>query len=360
MATHKRDRLRGRRITFWFWGCFILSQLGAGLLLDHCLPQIRFPRAFQQFRALGRLPHSPDIVFLGSSRTESSLHDWTISQSMRHFTGDESIVAFNANVPGGDLISAEYVWQGLRRRGAHPAVLVIEVCPEEVNHLNDWLKLHVFRQLGWTDIPTYAEEVCRTKHLNRLAQARLLPLYIHRYELWKAAVQSLREVLLRPSATAKWVVPPGYQDMSALAEKEQALRPEQRAESDAGVHGVERCLRNYRPGGTSAKALKRILGQCKEEGIAVLLVGIPVSSVHRKVYTRFIEGRFGVYMKHLEQAYGCRYVDCRDQVPDWLFRDNHHALPLGGDYFSQRFAWEVLLPIWSQVKPGGRPVIAAR
>jgi hypothetical protein len=350
MASGKRDRQRGGRIAAWFWGFFLAAQLIGGLLLDYVWPQIRFPRAYQQFHALQQFPRSPDIICLGSSRTESTIHDSSLSRAMRHFTGDPSVRAFNAQVPGGDLISAEFVWKGLWRRGARPSLLVIEVLPEEVNHLNDWLKLHVLRQLTWPDVPAYAVEVTRTQHLLRLVQSRLVPLYTHRCELWRAAQRNCGAPWLPASSPAPEAVLPGYHDIRAEALIEQPLQPEQIEQSTAGLHEIERGLRLYRPGGSSCKALERILTHCRRHSIDVLLLGIPVSSRHRALYTPQIEADFQSYLRQVEQTWGCRYVDCRDQSPDWLFRDNHHSLPLGGEYFSQRFAREVLGPEWLRLK----------
>jgi hypothetical protein len=43
-------------------------------------------------------------------------------------------------------------------------------------------------------------------------------------------------------------------------------------------------------------------------------------------------------------TYDCRFVDCRDRLPDELFIDNHHLRPEGGQQFSALLACEALAP----------------
>ena len=58
----------------------------------------------------------------------------------------------------------------------------------------------------------------------------------------------------------------------------------------------------------------------------------------RKPYLAFVE--------HLERAYGCRFVDLSDRVPDAMFVDDLHVDPEGREYFSRLFAEEILGPAW--------------
>jgi hypothetical protein len=264
-------------------------------------------------------------------------------------------------VPGGDLITSEFMLKELWKRGARPSLVVIELLPEEVNHLNDWLKLHVLRQFTWADVPANAVEVTRAQHLLRLVQARLVPLYTHRCELCRSA-NRLFEGWLLPAGQAEWKlrIPAGYEDVRAEAMVEHPLKPEQVENSCSGLHEIQRGLRRYQPGGGSCKALERMLEHCRKHNVSVILLGIPVSSRHRALYTQGIEADFQTYLKLVERTYGCRYFDCRDQVPDWLFRDNHHAVPLGGEYFSQRFSREVLAPAWVRLNPARQPGLAAK
>ena len=95
-----------------------------------------------------------------------------------------------------------------------------------------------------------------------------------------------------------------------------------------GLGEVPHWLRNYQPGGgTSEAALERILQRCQKRGIKVTLVGVPVASAHRQLYTPAIEAKFQSYVSRYVKTYFCEFVDYRSKVPDDLFLDHHHLSP---------------------------------
>lgn len=355
---HQKISPRGRSVFVWFWGFFVLIQGVGGYLLDYQWPRIRFPAAFYTFDKYDEQTRSPDVICLGSSRTQSSLFPTEMELALRQVTGNPKINAFNAFVPGGDLISSEYVLKELWQRGARPKVVTVEVLPEETNHLNDWLKLHVLRQLTWENMPDTALELVRTGHFLRLLRARVVPLYTHRYELVKRARMALEDMLpapepettVAPRRPRKAEPPPEWTELIKRANR---VTPAVREETMKGLPGVARGLRNYRIGGSSTRAMNRLLDFCEEHQIAVLLVGIPVSKPHRDLYTPEIDAQFLGYMKQLEETRGVRFVDCRHYTPDRMFFDNHHADGNGGRYFSQRFTREHLVGFWNDVSSGG-------
>jgi hypothetical protein len=126
------------------------------------------------------------------------------------------------------------------------------------------------------------------------------------------------------------------------AKSEQVLleRMQRGAEED-----VRRWLRDYRIGGPTPTALERILDRCRTEGIHVILLGIPSCSFHRKEITPDIDAAYTGYINRLVADYGCRFVDCRDWVPDLMFGDTLHLrTETGGKLFTDRFTREVLVP----------------
>jgi hypothetical protein len=113
--------------------------------------------------------------------------------------------------------------------------------------------------------------------------------------------------------------------------------------SRQGAAWIGRWLRDYRVGGGAARALERLLQRCRQRQIGVVLVGVPVSSSQRQVYTPEIDAAFLGYVRRLTSTYGCAFVDYRARLPDHCFCDSHHATPEGGVYFSSLLACEVLL-----------------
>jgi hypothetical protein len=110
-------------------------------------------------------------------------------------------------------------------------------------------------------------------------------------------------------------------------------------------HDVRRWLKDYRVGGPTPAALERILDRCRAEGIRVILRGIPACSFHRNEISPEVDAAYLGYMNRLVADYGCRFVDCRDWVPDLMFGDTLHLRSdTGGMLFTERFTREVLLP----------------
>src|SRR5262249_23019885 len=102
-------------------------------------------------------------------------------------------------------------------------------------------------------------------------------------------------------------------------------------------------LRHYRLGGETS-ALERVLARSRAAGIRVVLVGVPVSSWVRELYTPTVEGTFRGYMERLRERDGTEFVDYRARMPDRRVSDHHHLNPPGGTLFARLLATEVLAP----------------
>lgn len=350
--TPSRHR-RGGRILLWMFAFFVAGQLGGGALLDRLWPQLRFPFLYQQLDRLDAQPQPPDIVFLGSSRFGSGVSGEHVTEWLRQLTGDEKVHAFNAAIPAGDPVVCEVMLQHLLQRGIRPRLLVIEICPESVNHRNDWVRIHVDRQLGWSDVPTYLPEIARSGGFASLLANRLVPLYRHRTtlceELGKTIEHELDGWLDGPaSSSAKAPAVPVIDWDALVLSNPRLTKNEQQTNTQMGLHAIRRCLRSYRAGGTSGAALERLLQLCQANGITPLLVGVPLTQAHRDLYVGPIEDNYQAYLSAISEKYGCRYVEYRHRVPDRLFLDNHHADEPGRLMFSHMFTEEVLLPWWRE------------
>ena len=114
-----------------------------------------------------------------------------------------------------------------------------------------------------------------------------------------------------------------------------------------GLRETRKWLRRYRVDGGAARALERVLARCHDAGIRVALVGVPVSSWVRELYTPEIERTFGAYIDRVSGRYGAEFVDYRAKVPDRFFRDHHHLNRRGSELFVRLLVAEVLAPRWS-------------
>jgi hypothetical protein len=337
---------RARSAFLWALGLFLSAQLTGGFLIDYVWPAVRFPSCARVLARLAEDHRHPDILCLGSSRFAHGLPEDELAVALGQYTGGQPPEVFNASIPAGDQVTFEFMMQRLLERGVHPRLVVIEVTPESLNHCNSWLSAHVQRQLRWEDLPVYFTEICQAHQLQRLVKARLLPLFLHRKQLWCDGWQRLGGTL---PAT-----PPGQdagiwvkRDSTRQGILDRAERPPTAEQVDATVQGasqVPRWLRDFRVGGTSAAALDRLLQRCVAEGIEMILLAPPVTAAHRAAYTPAIDAEFHAYIRQVAARYHCRFVNCRERVPEGLFLDNHHLLPEGGQYFSELVAREVLVP----------------
>jgi Protein of unknown function (DUF1574) len=361
-----RSAQRPRKVLLWAVATFFGLQLIIGLALDYCWPLLRFPSARKTMARLAAEPGKPEIVFLGSSRLKAGIVPEEVGPLLSWQCRTERPVrVFNASVPFGDVISAEYVFQLLLDRGVRPTLVVLEVSPEQLNSWDDWIGVHIRRQFRWHDAPTYLLEICRANQLAFWLGERINPLYYNREDLWADADDAVREATGGKETGELAAVRPQPIDNSGPP-WEELLRPanvveapEKQELSRNGILHLQRWLRRFHVGGNRANALERILARCRDMGTEVLLVQAPVTLGHRQAYAPEINQEYLAYVQRLTRIYGCRFVDYRDRAPDNLFEDDHHLRSEGGVFFSRLLTFEVLAPFW-QARLGNHEMQLAR
>jgi hypothetical protein len=339
---------RGRAALLGAGAVFVLAQLIGGLLLDWRGLPVRFPSAAQVLAAAPRGAGRPAVVFLGSSRFQG-LYAGEAAALLRQEHPDAGPVEVcNAAVPAGDPIAEDYVMERLLAQGSRPRLAVIEVGPDTVNRYNEFFALHCHRQITWWDVVRYLPDVCRAGQLRKLAASRLVPLYAHRRELGRQAGLALAAAFsASPAPPAPDPGLPAGAPVAWDALLQVPLPPLSPAEVEAKKEmavGVEKRFRDYQPGGTTAAALERMLGRCRANGVEVVLVAPPGATFFREKCTPEIDAAFTGYVGRLARAYGCRFLDCRDALPDQLFADLVHLNEPGGHYFTRKLTHEVLSP----------------
>ena len=335
---------RAKAAVAWFAGLFLLVQLAGGWLLDHAWLALRFPTAARLLAHLDAQHRPADIVLLGSSRFGLGLHGGRIAQVLSQGQPGCKPFVFNASIEAGDAISAEFMLDQMLARGCLPKLAVVEVSPESVNAWNQWMGFHVRRQMRWEDFPGWLMDLGRARQLTRVLGYRFTPLYVHRTHLWKAVARHWAAEG-PPQAVANT-------DPEALTWNEVlGMEPRMTRTRPAAWAMPDRNLRNYATSGASAAALIRMADKCRRHGIDVLLVGVPVTLPHRRLYRPEVETAFLAFVRQLTREHGCRFVDYRATLPDQLFWDNHHLFPEGCEAFSRKLAEEVLLEVWRSQRP---------
>jgi len=359
-----RGNRRSRTVLLWGLCLFLAAQLLGSLLLDYCWPLLRFPSFSRVLTTLAAMP-PPRIVFLGSSRIEVGIDQGevgTVVQKRCSGTrqSSEPYPTLNAAVPAGDPITAEYLLGQLLEKGVQPDWVVLEVSPETLNRSNEWLAIHVRRQLRWEHVPGYVVEVCWSGQGMRFLHARLFGPFLHREQILRAVSTNVfgRSETSRPpenaaNLTDEVPAPPPLDCAKEPIDWDRVLQPPEREVTPklrdliqlTTDRQVSLWLQHYRIAGNSSWALERTLQLCQKHRIRVLLLAVPVTSPHRQTYTPAIEQTFQEYLAGLLQKYPCHFIDCRDWMQDGLFLDNHHLNTEGRVYFSRMLAYHVLAPL---------------
>jgi hypothetical protein len=338
---------------------YLFIQFLGGVLLDYHLPQLRFPSAAATVEALSRQPHDPEVICLGSSRFGAGFVQQEIRDHLRRASGDSQVLVFNAAIEAGDLITAQYILQHILDRGIRPRVLVVEVSPETLARRSEWMGQHVARQLTWDTLPGHLEAIVRSGNVVRLLAARFLPLHVHRRQICRSLYDtslSLAKQILTTQPKQKGKAKKRTSEVKATPDhgvpwevfKELTDDRHDPDRIQAGLPAIRRWLRNYDIGGSAAEALDKILCAAKEEGILVVLVGVPLARAHRDLYEPEIEHAFVQHMNAVCKRFDSIFVDYRDRIPDELFLDNHHLTRAGSSAFSRLLAEEVLIPLWQR------------
>lgn len=319
-------RTPGQRRALGILGSFLafvaLGQLVASVLLDTPrLLEARFPQIEEQIAAMRARGGPPDILFFGSSRFEGGVQAWLIEKIVRDELGVE-LRAFNAAVSAGDPLAFDRQLRDYRNAGVVPRNLVVEVSPETVARRVPFFDIDIVRQLTLREIVEIAVEDRRTARFHVLAACRLIPVYKHRQHFWRAA-----GIPVSRPAPEKVPEPPKHPDL------------------EASSRAVSKWLSGYDTEGVATRRLRRLLAACRAAGIQVTLLGVPVSSPHRRAYTAPVDAGFLRLMGDLSREFGCRYADYRSRIPDAQFADNHHLDGTGSVTFTRMLASEVAVPL---------------
>jgi hypothetical protein len=357
VTRRSRSSARGWAILAWGIGVFVGVQIVTSLLFDYRWFRVRYPNYPELVAKFDQTTPAPNVIFLGSSRSRCLINPAEIDQVVRDVTGDPNVHCFDASIGWGDPVVCERVLRDLIDRGALPRYVVVECCPEGVNHRNGWLNGYTAWLLCWHDFPAYCRELLVTDNMMRFLGSHLLPLYSYRDPIRQRLRIEAKSWYAERFESGAAPVHPNAPTMAAAAPKsamqwQQAIADRLRQAQSEPPHEttpppvMPRWFRDYRPGGNSACRLERLLAECRANGIEPILVGVPLSRAHRSYYTPEIEAAFQAYLAEVTRKYGCRYVDYRDRLPDACFCDHHHVTTSGRVVFCRMFALEVLAPRW--------------
>ncbi len=350
MPRPRPDPARARRVLAMAGVVIVTGQLAAGLALDAAPPSVRFAegaRVLARARAVGDAPY---VLLLGSSRFwKIDLDDARAALLETVGTGAPRVV--QGAVLGGDAVVADYLLERILAEGSRPALIVTEISPETIGHPSNWIAGDAIRFFTWRDVLAWAPEIVARGKPGEVMTARFAPIDVYRREL-------LTWIVGRPPPYLS-VASPGMDDASppdeprptdGQVEPAPAVpnstapdgdRRQPNAATLSGLRQTRGWLRHYRLGG-EARALERFLARSRAAGIPVVLVGVPVSSWVRALYTPEVEQVFRDYMDRLSSGGDTEFVDWRARFADRFFADHHHLNARGGSLFARMLAGEVL------------------
>ncbi|HSI11038.1 MAG TPA: hypothetical protein VK961_03290 [Chthoniobacter sp.] len=326
---------------------FVIATLLGNVLVDHCPLSARFPEADLALKAWRAHISAPGIVFLGSSRTGYSASVEIIGPKVRQISGDAAVEVFSAAIPVGDPLTMNFMGSHLFADGRRSKIAVVEITPDSVSRRNRFLDFAVTRQFTFRDIVENRGDICHStnKTLSRVLSSRLTPFYTHRLALqaWAREKWSGSEHVIPSGDTGNYYYD-GIWGQSSIPQELPGPPPMMRIEED--LPRVRKQLADYEIPGRTSAALEDLVARCHRDGIKVILLETPMHSALRALFVPSVSQPYGQFVRHLQDAYGCQFVDFSDRLSDSMFFDGVHTNGDGRAYFSALFAEEVLGPVW--------------
>jgi hypothetical protein len=360
---HRRPRRApGPRATL-VWGllCFAGLQLALAVAVEVWFPVLRDPEYGYKLaglrRCLAQAPGRPLVLVLGSSRVGMGFRPDALPP-LRPAHGPAPLVynfAFTGAGPVGELVRL----RGLLHEGIRPDWVILEIHPALLHQdrgTGEEAWTSVIR-LSWHDLGVLARYTPRSREQYRSwLSSRLLPGFAHRFcILSRVAPGWLPWSELRQDGWQA-VDPTGW-----LPYGKTSVTPE---EYHRGMQFAFKqylgCFHQYRITPRIDAAIREALDVCRGAGIRAVLLTMPEGEYYQSWYGPAALAQIDAYVRGLSREYQVPWVDARSWCPAECFFDNHHLLPSGAAFFTERFGREVLQPLVDDPARWARSRLAPR
>lgn len=322
------SKKRAKQIVIWAALIFLAIQLGIGVALDASPLGVRFTDGARLLGKLFSEEVPAEVVFLGSSRFQTSIRKRVIDETLQQERGADAAPIGLLAVVAGDIVSSSFLFDEMISRGHRPRFAVIEVTPEWLVTPPHYIDIQLARFFGWPEVLHWLPDLM-VREKDKLARARFLPAYHQRQELLEWMIGTSPPYLVAPSPSA---------DPKAEA-----------VPTPAGPgKGVERWagrLVAYPLSERVIATLEGLLARCAAERVQCILLEPPVSAPHRAIYDAEVRTQYRGVLSRLEQTYQVPYVDFSAGAPDNEFQDSSHLELAGGRRFSERLTREFVGPL---------------
>ena len=290
--------------------------------------------------------HPITIAFLGSSRTGGGIRPAVVQELVEAQTGRKCI-AYNLHVPGNGPVGELVHWNRLLDRGAKPDVVVIEITPPRFASDN-----------GEPDEASLLHGDRLTRPEVRLVRGYGFKPDIET-EYWEANLNpwSGFRFQLLARVEPKWLPPGIVQHRADIGETggwgpwdpvPPAIRA-QRVEEVKQAYGSQ--LHAIRFEGPHVQAFEELLGECRRDGVKVIVVAPPEGSEFRSWYPPAVQEKLAAFEERLRREFGVPVIDAREWLPDEAFADSHHVLRAWAGPYTKRLARDAVVP---EVMGGGK------
>lgn len=283
-----------------------------------------------------------DVVFFGSSRSQSALWPTKTEDELRSSTGTE-ISTFSLAQPGVNLLAAEWIFNDVISSDDPPTLVLLEVTPSSVNANREF-----YWDMEWygstSDLATVA--------LHLRSTGRIL--------------SATRGMLRGWSSVASWILhAPSSQEAQntihrilenrgrgeTTSHSLLDLTPERRARNLVAQRQSQRTnvLKNYSVGGVPVTALNKIIDRCERIGCRVAMYNPPVHESFLDLFHDGVSDEFGDFLSGIRERHGIHFYDFSTEeslvrlgLSDADFRDFSHLNEAGSEKFSRALARDVL------------------
>lgn len=335
-----RARRTSRGVLIWGLAAFVLVQAAVAASADLLAPEVYDPEyAARLSRIQARRAEHPDrplLLLLGSSRTGQLFRP----EQLPAMTDDRgrAVLPFNFSRNGGGPVYSRLAYERLCRQGLKPDWVVIELMPALMTARYERF---FYTSVTAAEIRDLARYISGRRAVGCYAKLHILPGYKNRSGLLRAVAPS-------------WAMPGGPEDPEAtidvLGGEGKRIRPsmpdsDRRAEDARVSAGYAAILAGYRIDPGADRALRDLLGACRDNGTRAVVIRTPESTTFRAVYQPDALATLDNYAGGLARDFGVSVVDARCWLPDEEFEDGHHPLLAGQQRFTNRLHRDVLIPL---------------
>lgn len=324
-------RAKARRSVITFVMAYLVVSFALARLIEGRLAFVRDPEyAVRRDRLLTMNADHPDrpiILALGSSRMVEGVRPDAIDDGYGPLWLQGGLV-------GSGSMMELMTYRRLKRDGLKPSHLLLEYWPPLLrgdNHA-EYGRIDLPR-LGPSDWPIVRDYFPDPASVARyIAEGQLGPMHRYRRSLLGSIDRHLVPEAHRHSKFAKGVDPygwwPGVRDEDAAIER--AKHPE------IATSAFRPYLDGFSIGEPADRALRHLLAECRDDGVAVTLVFLPESAAFRSLYSAEAEALWRRHRSSLIREYGVTMIDARDWNFDAELPDGVHLTQGGASRFTRR------------------------